>query len=260
MHTQHYTNYIRKILGALTILSVFFLLAPSAHAAINCNASTANTAFINNTTPFTLAGTTVAGSNKTIVMTVFWWSNSGTITIGTPTYGGVNMTLGSTNRASSNPNGGYMVSTFYLASPPTGSQTASVPFSSASYGTLGIVQMTGTNTASPLDNTGGVYQSSSVTSLSTNITTNFANSCLVDAMGANNTFTSITSSQNTLYTQNGSSDASSWKSTTTAGTYAMAWSWTTAGELGQSIIAIRELAATPSVVHSIAGLVRAFWW
>jgi len=195
-------------------------------------------------TPWSFSFTNT-GSNMTDVMSMQYWTNDGAVTRNTPTYNSVNLTLGVSTLC--NTTGHYTADVWYQASPTTGANTASVTFNSGSYGEMGMTSFSGTNTASPKDATAFTDKSASAgTSISTSITTNFANSYIVDCVGAP-VATSLTNSQTTEWIDSTRLSGASRKSTTTAGSYAMAWNWSGTQNSGQSVIAIREL---PSTVNS----------
>lgn len=194
-----------------------------------------------NTTPWSFSFT-ATGSNLSMVSSFVNWNNSGTVSVSSVTYNSVSFTFG-INQTAFTP-ADYIAQQYYLASPATGANTASVAFTGNSYGRMGMTSFSGTNTASPKDNT-AVAHTAGATSLSGSITTNFANSFIVDVIGCDNaTLGTLASSQTTEWvTSTTDPRGSSRKATTTAGSYSMAWSWTTSSEAGNAIIAIRELAA-----------------
>jgi hypothetical protein len=247
----------------LLCIGVLFTLALPLSAAIAHDAS-ANSGDEEGVTPWTASlAATGSSANTTVIMTVMWWSNNNTVTIGTPTYGGSNMTLSTKTlvNGSGSPASDYYCSIYYLVNPPTGTQTGSVSFSSGSYGEMGLTDFTGTNTASPVDNTAATAWSSgtSGTSMTTNITTNYADSALVDCFGIGGNATSILNSQTTEWTNSSRPSGSSRKTTTTAGSYSMSWSWTGSYGSGDGVIAIRELPVVAPTIYPVFSQFVSWW-
>lgn len=217
--------------------------------------TSANSGAQSASTPWSFSHT-VTGSDPTITMNARWWTNSGSQSVSANTYAGVALTL-IINRNSGDSN--YNIRSLYLPSPSTGANTSSISFSAGSYGIMGTSSFSGTNTASVLG-ASNQFAIGSGTSINNSLTTNFNNSFVLDCIGSTGgDLTSLANSQSTNYAV-GASPACSGSSRiqkVTAGSQAMAWSWTGADLTGQIIYEIKELVASgPASVKTWDGVTQ----
>lgn len=212
--------------------------------------STGSTGELNNANAWT-ASLTNSGSSVTDVLTMRWWSNSGSQSISNVRYNGVDMTLIDTKNDGSDNN--YRSTSYYLTDPATGANNAVVNFSAASYGEMGISSFSGTNTASVFDASSVGNNYTSTTSVTSSILTGYANSMIVDAVGtANGNVTSFTSGQTSNWST--TRGASGRLLTTTTGVYSMTWTMGTADGWGQVLFAMRASASTVIPGRSLLGV------
>lgn len=199
-----------------------------------------------NTDPWTWSHTST-GSNLTAVIGFHWWDNGGVVSISGVSYNSVGMTLVDTQKAN-----GYVYnsSIYYLTSPATGANNASVDFNSGSYGIAGMVTLSGTDTASPIDVSGKSQNSS--TTISTSVTTNYANSYLIDHVSVpdSSAAPSPDGGQTSNWTSATRPSGGSRKATTAAGSYSMGWTANLSGRNGHVVVAIKQgitvVTRTPS--------------
>jgi len=193
---------------------------------------------------------TATGSNLVMVMDILWWDNAGAITINTPTYNSVNMTLGLHKDVGGDVDN---CDIWYLASPATGTNSASVSFSAGSYGEAGTQTFSGANTSSPQDATAS--GTGTATSGSVSITTNNANSFIVDCLAAvGGGVPAVSGSQTANWTDGTRGGGSARLATTTAGSYSMGWTWDgVSRNWAIAVFAVNEAVAT-STVKQLAAL------
>ena len=167
-------------------------------------------------------------------------------------------TVSMTKVVSSDPYGDNTrnVSLFDLASPATGANNLVISTSPNCKITIGIMSFSGTNTASPVGASGSAVGSSST--LSKAITTDTANSIIVDCFMSNNytlTYNATGTNQTKKYQQAMATPdhcvAGSYMTTTTAGSYTPAWSWTSATTNGMAVMEVHAaVAAGPANLKS----------
>ncbi len=187
-----------------------------------------------------------SGSNRVLVVGISWYVGDPITSI---TYNGVPMTLAVQAVYTDPP---FYASIYYLINPDAGEHSLSITFSSGSYGAAGAISFTGANTFSPIDQTAFSTAADS-TGITTNITTGYANSYLIDDLHGWNGISG--GAVNTGQTQewliqppNQSSAGGSIKATTTAGLKSMGWrNFSPAREHVHAVVAIREGGAVPKL-------------
>ena len=190
---------------------------------------------------------TSTGSNLVMVQDISWYHNSDNITISSNTYNSVSLTHQISQARADNC---WKASIYTLVNPSTGSNTVSITFSSNTYGKAGTQTFSGCNTTNPVDVTGSTTGTSTTPTKS--VTTNYANSFLVDCYTSSwNTDSNAPTpgTGQTLNWENHSSTAgrdagSSRKATTSTGNYTMSWTQTNSDPWAIVVIAIREASVS----------------
>jgi hypothetical protein len=197
-------------------------------------------------TSYSWSHTTESGSTLLVLTASIWLDVAPNGNISTLTYGGNAMT-----KASSTRGGTMSTEIWYLVNPPSGSNLVAITLSGATDGRKFMAVALSNTATSPLN-----VISSSIgygTSASTNITTTSAGEYIFDVITSYGG-TVPTNSQTTLYKDTTSSinSGSSYYNKATAGTQAMAWSWTTAGDwshLAASFKAKPDPTGTPKIFN-----------
>lgn len=129
---------------------------------------------------------------------------------------------------------------FYKASPGSATTNVDVTLASAGSASAGAITLSGTNVSSPYD-AGAQATYTTVTTITTNITTNFADSLLIDVIsGTLNP--APNGAQTQAWNQNPSNfDEGSYKFATAIGSYSMNWTFSSSSG-AHAIIAIRKVA------------------
>ena len=175
------------------------------------------------------------------------------VTVSSVVYNSVALTVGVT-RTNTDTNT-IRAELWYLANPTTGANTATVDFTTGSYGGAGSISMSGCNTSSPVDATAS--NKGAGTSGSTTITTNNANSMIAENFGGTNNvlgFAVSGSGQTSRWiieSGNTQSNCGSNMTTTTAGGYTPGWTWTTSQSWAEVVMAINEAAAAATFIPQI---------
>jgi len=156
-------------------------------------------------------------------------------------------------------NGTYRGYIFTLSNPDTGTNNVIVTMSGSSYFMASAVSYSGVNNADAIDNTTSTTGTSGDSSLS--ITTNYDNSFLIDVMEGEYTgfatpAASAPTSSNvrTIYaaaTDHWSGDG--YRTSTTAGSYQMKWTWSESTAWAHGILALRESVASATIKDIIGG-------
>ncbi len=186
---------------------------------------------------------TCTGSDLTLVVGVSVYASSVTGV----TYNGVAMTQ---QQANNKDVGGYGHRSYLytLANPATGGSyevavTYASPEIDTGYGGGMAISLSGTNTTTPIDVSGGATGTG--TAVSKAVTTNYANSYVIDNAVRENsgTTTIVGAGQTEIYNQqtsNGSGQFGSYKQQATAGSVTMSWTLGASVGWATSVVAIRE--------------------
>ena len=184
---------------------------------------------------------TCSGSDRVLVVGISIANTSNSIT--GVTYNGVAMTKASAGTASIAPD--QITEIYYLANPATEANNIVASFdSTANSFPSGIgVSLTGCDTDNSEDTSG--LQAATTASPTVNLTTNNANSFIVDKVYSNHTTVNVGAGQTERATHliNNRRGAGSTEPTTTAGAYTMSWSLGGADRSSIVAIAINEKAA-----------------
>lgn len=187
---------------------------------------------------------TCSGSDRVLIVAT---KNGNNKTVSGVTYNGVAMTEACVAYNSTDNIRTYL---FYLADPDTGAHDIVVTFSSsgAEHGSGGV-SFTGANPSSPIGATNTSTGSSS--SPSTNITTLYDNSIVIDLIGQNSsggTGRSAGADQTERWgfnSLNPGNTASSTEPTTTKGSVTMSWSMGINAQFAHAIVEVREFIEQP---------------
>lgn len=134
---------------------------------------------------------------------------------------------------------------FYLGNPTAGANNVVLTLASSGNVKAGAVSFTGANSSSPLDAEAQATASSN-SDLTINITTNYANSFLIDSVHKQDDPTANGSQTLRWSNTTGDFGGGSTKPTTTAGAYSMNWTSSFSTIWGGTTIAIREFVASAS--------------
>lgn len=193
---------------------------------------------------------TNTGSNLVLGVGVPWYEFETSNNNVTVTYNAVAMTSVVGVGYSATPT--YRSELFRLASPATGANNVALTFVGGAYGAAGACSFSGADTANPID-VFGTNTASASASISKSVTTNYANSMLMDCLKGNdsNAGGAVDAGQTSRWNVLGSNtntNAGSTKSTTTAGLYSMGWSgFSSAQNFAYAVMAIREAATDFSI-------------
>lgn len=193
-------------------------------------------------TSLTYALNNVAGD----VLTVGTCVNDGSaLHVTGVTYAAVAMTKG-VSLVDDSPGSQTETGIWYLASPATGSNNVVVTSNATLNINSGGISFTGANPSSPIGASTTKQQVDGITNTAS-LTTSFDNSMIVDAWGMSGTATLVvvTGTNQTSRWVNSTSRTAmgSNETTTTAGSYTLAWAWTTSRISGGCLLEVRELSA-----------------
>lgn len=181
-----------KSLYAVALFSSF--LSTSALAAVALESASAP---VNGGAGVTTLGVTCAGTGATTgaAVTAYFFDGAGGTATATVSYGGTNMPISLRQPDAVGQNVGYI---FGLASPPTGSQTATVTFSGTVFPIISCVTVTGSDAATVFSGAGA---SATSTGILVSVTVPSAVGELVLDLEGNDTNATITvtGSQTTYY-------------------------------------------------------------
>lgn len=166
-------------------------------------------------------------------------------TISSVTYAGVSMTQAVYS------NGDYDSAIYYLVSPASGSNNVVVTLSGTSGFTGSAISLGGVDLTSPLGATNTAY-TASTNAPSLSLTTTQANSIIIDGLYRNNGDTMTAGAGQTEFQDNTTQvfgtegGGASYEMTTTTGSYAMSWSWTSANAVSHAAAEFKEAGGSPT--------------